>query len=386
MYALAKKAVEKRSIVQRDQAPKDQETYQVSTQLKNWLLPDKCDYEKRKPLQNVDEQLLCAGVRGDMHEIKFLHKVGADLEYRDHNDLGLAHFAAQRGDVKMMAYLNDHGANPYDHVLKDGQTVVHIAARQGKLGLLKWMYNTSPNFNFDALDNAGANMSHYAVLGDKIDVIKWLYKECSKSRYKNVLKTPDHNGMDILSLSITLGHNDIRDFLRWIGTSKASSRVKSNFFRSVTAYNQSMLLDAGSIKLKEKSVFKLQKIWRRKKKHIDEQSYNNHYETKKTEADLLQIQKMLADLKSEEERERKATEEELRRRKIAAKNENEFVQKMRNEEKRVKLVAYRQERVNEVIKASGCVSMPSIALSAILKIAHNNIRLTSMQTCLCIHW
>ena len=148
-----------------------------------------------------------------MHEIKFLHKVGADLEYRDHNDLGLAHFAAQRGDVKMMAYLNDHGANPYDHVLKDGQTVVHIAARQGKLGLLKWMYNnTSPNFNFDALDNAGANMSHYAVLGDKIDVIKWLYKECSKSRYKNVLKTPDHNGMDILSLSITLGHNDIRDF------------------------------------------------------------------------------------------------------------------------------------------------------------------------------
>ena len=71
---------------------------------------------------------------------------------------------------------------------------------------------------------------------------------------------------------------------------------------------------------------------------------------------------MLADLKSEEERERKATEEELRRRKIAAKNENEFVQKMRNEEKRVKLVAYRQGRVNEVIKASGCVSMPSIAL------------------------
>ena len=199
------------------------------------------------------------------------------------------------------------------------------------------------------------------------------------------MKTPDHNGMDILSLSITLGHNDIRDFLRWIGTSKASSRVKSNFFRSVTAYNQSMLLDAGSIKLKEKSVFKLQKIWRRKKKHIDEQSYNNHYETKKTEADLLQIQKMLADLKSEEERERKATEEELRRRKIAAKNENEFVQKMRNEEKRVKLVAYRQERVNEVIKASGCVSMPSIEPSAILKIAHNNIRLTSMQTCLYIH-
>ena len=251
MYALAKKAVERRALSARP-STKRPGNIPVSTQLKNWLLPDKCDYEKRKPLQNIDEQLLCAGVRGDMHEIKFLHKVGADLEYRDHNDLGLAHFAAQRGDVKMMAYLNDHGAKPYDHVLKDGQTVVHIAARHGKLGLLKWMYNTSPNFNFDALDNAGANMSHYAVLGDKIDVIKWLYKECSKSRYKNVLKTPDHNGMDILSLSITLGHNDIRDFLRWVGTSKASSRVKSNFFRSVTAYNQSMLLDAGSIKLKRR--------------------------------------------------------------------------------------------------------------------------------------
>ena len=181
-------------------------------------------------------------------------------------------------------------------------------------------------------------------------------------------------------LASTLGHNDIRDFLRWIGTSKASSRVKSNFFRSVTAYNQSMLLDAGSIKLKEKSVFKLQKNWRRKKKYIDEQSYNKHYETKKTEADLIQIQKMLADLKSEEERERKATEEEMRRLKIAAKNEKEFVQKMRNEEKRVKLVAYRQERVNEVVKASGCVSTPCFALCANLKITYNSTILTCIQT------
>ena len=57
-------------------------------------------------------------------------KVGADLEYRDHNDL-VSTFAAQRGDVKMMAYLNDHGANPYDRP-QDGQTVVHIAARRGK--------------------------------------------------------------------------------------------------------------------------------------------------------------------------------------------------------------------------------------------------------------
>ena len=53
------------------------------------------------------------------------------------------------------------------------------------------MYNTASKFNFDELDNAGANLSHYAVLGDKIDVIKWLHKECSKSRYKNVLKTPE---------------------------------------------------------------------------------------------------------------------------------------------------------------------------------------------------
>ena len=323
--------------------------------LKTWALPDKCDYEKLKPLQDIDEQLLCAGVRGDMHEIKFLHQVGADLEYRDGNDLGLAHFAAQRGDINIMKYLTLHDACPYDHVLQDGQTVVHIAARHGKLGLLKWMYNTTSKFNFDELDNAGANLSHYAVLGDKIDVIKWLHKECSKSRYKNVLKTPDHNGMDILSLSIALGHNDIRDFLRWILTSKKSSRVKSNFFRSVTAYNQSMLLDAGSIKLKETCVFKLQNNWKKKKKYLDEKKYNDHYELKRKESELLQIQKMLKDLKTEEERERKATEEEMRLRKIAAKNEKEFVERMRQEEKRVKLVQYRRGRVDIVVKAAGCV-------------------------------
>jgi hypothetical protein len=323
--------------------------------LKTWSMPDKCDYETRKPLQDIDEQMLCAGINGDIHEITFLHRIGANLEYRDGNDLGLAHFASKRGDINIIKYLTLHGACPYDHILPDGQTVVHIAARHGKLALLKWMYNTTPKFNFDALDNAGANLSHYAVLGDKIDIIKWLYKECSKSRYKNVLKTPDRNGMDILSLSIALGHNDIRDFLRWVGTSKKSSRVKSNFFRSVTAYNKAMLIDSGSIKLKEKCVLKLQQKWREKKIYLDEKQSKKYYEIKSKEAELLEIQSMLENIKTEEERERKATQEEERLAKIAAKNEKEFVERMREEEKRIKLVKYRQGRVETVIKAAGCV-------------------------------
>ena len=43
--------------------------------LKTWSLPDKCDYETRKPLQDIDEQILCAGINGDIHEIKFLHQM-----------------------------------------------------------------------------------------------------------------------------------------------------------------------------------------------------------------------------------------------------------------------------------------------------------------------
>ena len=58
---------------QRDQAPKDQETYQVSTQLKNWLLPDKCDYEKqnRYKCRRTAHVL----VFGRYARIKFLHEL-----------------------------------------------------------------------------------------------------------------------------------------------------------------------------------------------------------------------------------------------------------------------------------------------------------------------
>ena len=74
-------------------------------------------------------------------------------------------------------------------------------------------------------------------------------------------------------------------------------------------------------------------------------------------------------MKTEEERNRKLAEEEARNRAIRAKNEAEFIAKMRGEEALQKMRDYRLSRVNEAKRAVRCVE---IAEEKALKLTVNS--------------
>jgi hypothetical protein len=338
--------------------------------LLNQTFVDKCDWERKRPLLSINERLLSAGSSGNFLEIKHLHKLGADLQYRGENDaeVGLAHYAAKRGDLPLMKYLFHHGAFPQDHVLETGQTVVHMAAFSGKVGMLKWMLKHHDNFKFHDVDNNMGGVTHYAVLGDSLDVIKFLYRYVTDV-YPQVLNQIDNNGVGPIAMSQALGRADIYDFLKWAGLNKKASKVKSLFFRSVSSYKHSMLLESGPPVTKERACLRLQRNWREKKKTLDKERLEKFETQKGLETELYRIQSLLEEMKTEEERNRKLAEEEARNRAIRAKNEAEFIAKMRGEEALQKMRDYRLSRVNEAKRAVRCVE---IAEEKALKLTVNS--------------
>ena len=319
---------------------------------------DKCDWERRRPLQDLNEQLLSAGVKGDLLEIKHLHGLGANLQYRGVDEqcgeLGLPHYAAQRGDAHIMRYLLAQGSQPYAQVLNSGQTVVHIAAYRGHVGLLKWMFSKRHVFDFNAVDRRGGGVSHYAVLGDKLDVVKWLHQDVSNT-IPQILKQVDLSGIKPISLAKQLNKEDIYDFLVWAHTSKQARKVRSLFFRSVSAHANEMLLGFDPAKNKERACFRLQKSWRTKKALTDKATEQKFHTTKHMEEELLNIHKMIDDINKQDEQERAATVMEIKKKEAEKRKEKAFIEAMRFTDKQKKIKSYREDRVAKAVNAARCV-------------------------------
>ena len=113
-----------------------------------------------------------AAAKGDIDVVKYLLDYGADIKAQDIVlSRAVIHFAAESGDLECIKYLTENGADLLDRDIH-GATALHYAARSGHLDTVK--YFVGKKMDYMAKDVRGWSAMHYAACGGNIDVIKYL--------------------------------------------------------------------------------------------------------------------------------------------------------------------------------------------------------------------
>ena len=113
-----------------------------------------------------------AAQNGDIAILQYLVENGADIKAQDTiHSRAVLHFAAENGNLECVKYLAEHGADLLD---KDayGATALHYAAGKNHLDVIKYL--VSKKMDYTAKDARGWTAMHYAANGGSIDVIKYL--------------------------------------------------------------------------------------------------------------------------------------------------------------------------------------------------------------------
>ena len=116
--------------------------------------------------------LHCAAENGDVAVVKFLIEHGADIKAQDTLlSRSVIHFAAENGNIESIRFLAEKGADLLDKDLH-GATPLHYAAKGGHLDTVKYL--VGKKMDYTARDVRGWTLMHYAACGGSIDVVKYL--------------------------------------------------------------------------------------------------------------------------------------------------------------------------------------------------------------------
>jgi len=130
-----------------------------------------------------------AAQNGDIDIIRYLVEHGADISAQDYEQSrSVIHFAAQNGNIECIKYLTEHGADLLD---KDanGATAFHYAVMSDNLEAVK--YFVLKKLDYTAKDNRGWSAMHYAAIGGSIEVVKYLLaKELNINELNERKRTP----------------------------------------------------------------------------------------------------------------------------------------------------------------------------------------------------
>ncbi len=144
-----------------------------------------------------------AAQNGDIAIVQYLLENGADIKAQDTVFSRTAlHFAAENGNLETVKYLAEHGADIQD---RDdfGATALHYAARKNRLDVIKYL--VSKKMDYTAKDVRGWSAMHYAADGNSIDVIKYLLaKGLNINELNNAGRTP---------LFFARGNHELRIFM-----------------------------------------------------------------------------------------------------------------------------------------------------------------------------
>ena len=113
-----------------------------------------------------------AAEKGDLAVVQFLVEHGADIKAQDTVlSRSAIHFAAENGHLECIKYLTEKGADLMDRD-SFGATALHYAARSNRLDVIKFLVDRKVDYT--AKDIRGWSAMHYAASGGSIDVVKYL--------------------------------------------------------------------------------------------------------------------------------------------------------------------------------------------------------------------
>ena len=144
-----------------------------------------------------------AAQNGNLDIIKFLVEHGADISAQDYEQSrSVIHFAAENGDIECIKYLTDNGANLQDRDV-NGATAFHYAVMANNLEAVK--YFVTKKLDYTAKDNRGWTAMHYAANGGALDVMKYLVaKDLNINALNDRKRTP---------LFFARQHHELREYM-----------------------------------------------------------------------------------------------------------------------------------------------------------------------------
>jgi uncharacterized protein len=109
-------------------------------------------------MENLNEQMLQAALRGDLATVEKLVSQGANINYNDAWGNSAVFSAAWEGNTKALNLFYNLGAK----VSFDDGNLLCNAAYNGKVDSVEWLLNNGENANF-SFTNTGENALHYAI-------------------------------------------------------------------------------------------------------------------------------------------------------------------------------------------------------------------------------
>lgn len=144
-----------------------------------------------------------AAQNGNIDVVKYLIEHGADIKAQDISlSRSAIHFAAENGNLDTIKFLAEKGVDLQD---KDslGATALHYAAKSNRLEVMKYL--VSKKIDYTAKDVRGWTAMHYAAYGGSIDAVKYLLaKGLNINELNNSGRTP---------LFFARGHRELRKFM-----------------------------------------------------------------------------------------------------------------------------------------------------------------------------
>ena len=81
---------------------------------------------------------------------------------------------ARKGRLEMVKFLIDTVAIDPNFAGRQNMTALHFASRGGNVGIVKWMLDSCPSIDVNALDRAGKKPVDYAIANEKDEIVSLL--------------------------------------------------------------------------------------------------------------------------------------------------------------------------------------------------------------------
>ena len=158
-----------------------------------------------------------------------------DEQYRDTIGRTVLHRAVEHIDV--IEYLINQCNCDIMVTDKNGNTILHAAAREGSLDVMKYLINTH-HYNLMTTNNNGQTVLHLAV--EHIDVIKYLINQCNCD-----IMVTDKNGYTPLHYAAWWGTPEVVEFL--LSTGNCDPLAKDNKGRTPLQLAKEKLGDSDTV-------------------------------------------------------------------------------------------------------------------------------------------
>ena len=81
---------------------------------------------------------------------------------------------ARKGRIEMVKFLIDTVGIDPNFAGRQNMTALHFASRGGNVGIVKWMLDSCPSIDVNALDRAGKKPVDYAIANEKDEIVSLL--------------------------------------------------------------------------------------------------------------------------------------------------------------------------------------------------------------------